>query len=354
MFAKTKILKSIILSRLKKSPYKLNFAITSSCNSRCLTCNVWKNQKPKKDLALDEIERTFKNLPPNITWLSLSGGEPFLRKDLYDICKIAVENIPNLALISIPSNGLLEKKVYETTKRILSLGLNNLFLNFSIDGPEEVHDKIRGAKGSFEKTWNTYLSILDLSKKDPRLSVNIETTVSKYNYRHLEEFFKKLILEKHKITVTIAHTGHLYENLNDENNFTKLNHDKKILANIINIIKSGLSQFSPIDIIQKKYLDNILSYYDHPQKQPLACVATRSSIAISQEGNIIPCFMWGKTMGSLRELNYDLNSYLQKNAREIKEIKRIINEEKCPNCWTPCEAYQSIINDLVEHGPFGI
>lgn len=62
------VIKSILISKTKKQPYKLNFAITSACNSRCKTCNVWRLFKKnpeivKNDLTLEEIKLIFKNLP---------------------------------------------------------------------------------------------------------------------------------------------------------------------------------------------------------------------------------------------------------------------------------------------------
>ena len=67
---KIRIIKNILLAKLKDQPYKLNFAITSRCNSRCKTCNVWKNDRKEaktqtkdrkeKELSIKEIDKIFK------------------------------------------------------------------------------------------------------------------------------------------------------------------------------------------------------------------------------------------------------------------------------------------------------
>lgn len=350
MQAKTKIAKSIFISLVKEQPYKLNFTITSACNSRCQTCNVWQVFKDDpnlvgNDLKLNEIRLIFKNLPNSIVWLSLSGGEPFLREDLFEICKAAVENISPLRLISIPSNGLLTEKILNTTKKILSLPLQNLFLNFSLDGPEPIHDQIRGIKGGFEKTWSTYEQILALFKNEPRLYANLETTISKYNIDYLEVFLKELVEDGHKITVTIAHTGYLYKNTSGNKGFTKLDHDLEKLNKILKIVKRSLG-ISPVDIIEKIYLEKILGFYKNPQKQPLPCIALKSSIALDSRGNLTPCFMWEKILGNTKDYNYNLKQFFKQEKYEVEKIRNLIKKEKCPNCWTPCEAYQSIINGL--------
>lgn len=353
MKSKAKIIKSIISSKLKHKIYKLNFAITSKCNSRCKTCNVWGEYKnnpeiAKKDLSFENIERIFKNLPKSVIWLSLSGGEPFLRNDLEIICLAAVKNIPNLKIISIPSNGLLPEQILLKTKKILESSLNNLFINFSLDGPAEIHDEIRGVKGAFTKTWTTYNKILDLSKSEPRLQVNIESTISNYNLNYLEDFFSELIENGHKITITIAHEGYLYKNNGLKNNYTQIHNHQEKIKKISLLIRKNLSKTSPLDIIQKIYLENIDQFHRSPKKQPLSCVASKYTIALDSRGNIIPCFMWGETLGNIKNYGYNLEKFLELNNKAIQEVQKKISMGQCPNCWTPCEAYQSIINSFLE------
>ncbi len=347
------ILKSIFLANLKGQPYKLNFAITSACNSRCQTCQVWQAylkhpQIAKKDLKTEQIEQIFKSLPSRFVWLSLSGGEPFLRNDLVEICQAAVKHLPNLGLISIPSNGLLEDKIIKETQKILSLPVRNLFLNFSLDGPPAIHDQIRGIQGAYRKTWRTYSRILKIAKKNPRLHVNLETTISKYNINHLEKHLGRLVGGGHKITITIAHTGYLYKNTQKDNDFTNLSHETEKLQKIIKIVKKSLAWKSPVDLIERIYLNKILSFYQNPEKQPLPCIALRSSLAMDAHGNLIPCFMWGKKLGNLRHYDYSLKKFFQAKREAILKNRELISKNRCPNCWTPCEAYQSIINQLLK------
>jgi MoaA/NifB/PqqE/SkfB family radical SAM enzyme len=74
-------------------PITLTFSVTAACQSRCKTCNIGleyrKDPKRKeKDLKLDEIEKIFRSLG-HIYFLNISGGEPFLRKDLPEIVELA-------------------------------------------------------------------------------------------------------------------------------------------------------------------------------------------------------------------------------------------------------------------------
>jgi len=345
------LLKSIFLSRIKKTPYKLNFSITSGCNSLCLTCNTGRNFRSNplivnQDLSLGEIEKIFHNLPKSISWLSLSGGEPFLRSDLEEIIKIAAKKIRNLCLISIPSNGLLTISTIKKVKKILKQNQDiDFFINFSIDGPEKIHNKIRGVTG-FTKVWKTYSEIHKLKSIFKNLDVGIETTISKYNVDYLKKFFESKKFSEHKITITIAHQGYLYKNKNIYDNFQLCNSQSELnkVSEILKIIYKNLRIINPADLIEFFYLKKIISFLRNGVT-PLPCDALTSSIAIDPQGNVIPCFMWNKKISNLRNNNYDLEKILELSL--LKNLRTKIQKSKCPNCWTPCEAYQSIIKQII-------
>ena len=90
------------------SPMNLTLSVSFSCNSRCRTCNVY-NRK-SQELSLEEWTKIFQSLKPPPFWVTISGGEPFLYKDidalvgsLYDNCRPAI--------INIPTNGLLRERI---------------------------------------------------------------------------------------------------------------------------------------------------------------------------------------------------------------------------------------------------
>ena len=86
---------------------KLNISVTDRCNMRCRTCRIWKKNKiNSSEMNLKDFENIFKKFNKTC-WLSLTGGEPFLRKDLYEIVDISLKECKNLHTISIPTNGFL-------------------------------------------------------------------------------------------------------------------------------------------------------------------------------------------------------------------------------------------------------
>ena len=85
--------KNILLSAFNglKRPYKITFAITNKCNLKCKTCDIW-NREPADELSFEEIDKFFK-ANRYFSYIDLTGGEIFLRKDLLEITKSVKNNI---------------------------------------------------------------------------------------------------------------------------------------------------------------------------------------------------------------------------------------------------------------------
>ena len=102
---------------------KYIFILTNKCQSRCKTCKIWKiykdnPKKVKEELDLEEYKKTFENIKKEVMWLNLSGGEPFLRKDIDDIAIVAIENFKNMSILNIPTNGLRTELIKKKTERV--------------------------------------------------------------------------------------------------------------------------------------------------------------------------------------------------------------------------------------------
>lgn len=326
--------KNFLISKIKNLPYKLNFSVNNNCNSKCVTCNIWKYNNHANDLTLSEITKIFKNFPPTLCWLTLTGGEPFLR-DLSKIIFIACREMPNLRLISIPSNGLLQKKIISDIGKILDLKIN-VYITFSLDGPPEIHNSIRGIENGFKKTVDTYIKVKELTKNHSNFKIGLETTISDKNVDYLIPFIEKL--KNHELIITIAHNAYVYKNINDEKLLSYCNIEtiKKIIA----VASKQYNLTSLEDIIKRIYLKKIPLYLKNPSKL-IPCTALKNSVAIDSCGKVISCPMWGFAIGDLRKCDYNImNVWGSKKAYTAREL---IKERKCSNCWTPCEAYQSIV-----------
>ncbi|RYZ67481.1 MAG: radical SAM protein, partial [Proteobacteria bacterium] len=98
---------------------------------------------------------------------------------------------------------------------------------------------------------------------------------------------------------------------------------------------------SPFAIIERRFQKKALEFIE-TQKTPLPCSALKSSVYLSEKGDVYPCTIWGRKLGSIRETGYDLRSVLKQQLS--RDTRSSIKAGNCPQCWTPCEAYPSIMD----------
>lgn len=276
---------------LLKNPYKLNFVITKSCNSKFLNCHIWK-VKPENEITLLEIDSIAKN-SPYLKWVDLTGGEPTNRTDFVDIVKVFNKRCKSLLYVHFPTNGILTDKIYLMTKEISKLGNFKTVVTVSIDEPERVNDHLRGVSGDFKKAVNTYKKLKGIKNVD----VYIGCTLFNSNYQYIEDFYKEL---KESIP-----------NLKFKDLHFNLGH---------------------------------VSEHFYENTTPLKCLSGISSLYISEHGMVYPCSMWDYPIQNLREVDYNIENI--KSSKEYHKAIKLIDQKKCSQCWTPCEAYQSIIGNI--------
>lgn len=153
---------------LLQAPYKYFIVVTKSCNSKCRFCKIWTEQ-PQNELSLAEYETLALN-SPFLKWLNISGGEPTNRDDLKDIIQVFAKNCPDLKMINFTTNGIDPDKIMSQVDAIAKLNHKKLVINISLDGPPELHEKLRGVKGNFESAIETFKRIRQHSHIDSYLA----------------------------------------------------------------------------------------------------------------------------------------------------------------------------------------
>ena len=151
----------------------LFFELTMRCNERCLHCGSRCGDVQSEELPvqvyfdfLDKIKRDFPKLP----MLCITGGEPLLRKEIFEIMSYA----SSLGFKwGMTSNGTLITK--EVAKKLKDAGMNTI--SISIDGLPETHDAFRRTKGGFEKAVEGVKNLLEHDFN----AVQVTTVVTKKN-----------------------------------------------------------------------------------------------------------------------------------------------------------------------------
>jgi len=333
-----KILKSNLIKNMY--PYKLTFAVTYKCNSKCKTCNIWK-KKSKNELSISEIDKIFSKYN-DFSWVDITGGEIFLRRDIIEIIKIIIQKCKNLYVLHFPTNGLLPEIIVEKTKQILRLNPKKLIISVSLDGPKSVNDRIKGVPGSFEKAVQTFSKLKKI--KNRKLSVFFGFTLSKYNIGYFDKMVEEVKKTLPWVKYNDFHMNIMHGSAHYYNNKTVEFPTKKVIGEIREFIKKRKLPLNPISYLEKIYL-KLIKKYLITKKTPLPCKALSVSCFIDPYGTIYPCTIFNKKLGNLRQANYNLKKIW--NSKKSAEVRKLIKENKCPGCWTPCEAYQTILGNLI-------
>jgi len=158
----------------KKLPLIAGHKLLYSCNLRCRMCPFWRRPDEKLLTVEEEVKMMDSLKKAGVVFMGFEGGEPLLRRD---IAQILMESSKRFHTSMVTNGWLLKTKIHEI-KDYLD------FVFVSLDGPEEVHDKIRGITGSFKRAVE---GIIEAKKY---LGVAISHTIMSENLDHIQEMVK--------------------------------------------------------------------------------------------------------------------------------------------------------------------
>jgi MoaA/NifB/PqqE/SkfB family radical SAM enzyme len=312
------------------------------CNSRCSTCGIWKKPK-KEELTFREIDEFFRknNYFP---WIDITGGEIFMRPDILKIFKSITDNCKNLYSLHFTTNGLMPDRIETSVKQILKMNPNKLIISVSLDGSPEIHDKTRGLPGAWEKAIETFIRLRKIKAKN--LETYLGITLSQFNAGQIDSIFESVKRKVKDITYKDLHLNIAHESSHFYGNVMKSFPTKQMISDIKEFTekkKKYSGRFNKIQLLEKRYL-TLGESYMKTKKTPIACQALSASCFIDPYGNIYPCGFFDVKLGNLKDVNYDIK--VAWKSEKAKKIRKQIKAKECPNCWTPCEAYQSMLADI--------
>ena len=317
--------------------------VTSTCNSLCRTCFYWDELNQGRDLTFTQLE-TLSRTAPKFHKLWISGGEPFMRKELAEIIELFYVN-NGVRHVNLPTNGLLPAKVDTVISALLERCPELVIdLNFSLDGLANTHDAIRGVPNNFQKT----LATMDFAAQKwhgvRRLRRNVVTCVTSENYRELVELGLKMMRESDS-------DGHYFEIIRGNPMDASL---KRLPREQLVALHRKLMWFHeryadrlfahlpavPRALARAYYLGNIKFHFDiHQQNHysnkawPMACTAGQSTVVIDHDGHFRACELRPK-LGRLQDFDFNLSAAL--GSSQMREEVKAIPGAKCwctHSCW---------------------
>jgi MoaA/NifB/PqqE/SkfB family radical SAM enzyme len=168
-------------------PTSISLTLTNACNLRCRMCGQWSEEgyvradkkRLRNELSLVEWKRVVDELADHhAPSLLLRGGEVFLMPGIFEL----MDYIYSKGIfISIDTNGTMLKQFAADIVRI-----GKIHLTISIDGPKEVHDLIRGVKGTFQRISEGVAAIhSEEDRQGKKISLSLNFTICAESYQHM-------------------------------------------------------------------------------------------------------------------------------------------------------------------------
>lgn len=333
--------------RRPDSPNRLVLDVTRRCNLRCSMCRTWED--PRRDeLSVPEIADIMRQLP-RLTWLDVTGGEPFLRKDAKALMLNIARTAPALTVLHFPTNGWFTKRVVETCAELIAERPEiQLIVTVSVDGPETVHDQIRGREGAFVRAMDTFAALRAMDGVD----VFVGTTLTRESQPTLEALGAALrerfpdfeAREWHWNRLQISE--HFFGNGDREGLAPELNPESAPGRPRGGAVREHVERRGPpkslVDLMELAFLIN-LEFVERGESSGIPCESLRSTAFISPEGELYPCHVWDRPLGNLREHSFATLWHGDEVAQARGEVQRLA----CGGCFTPCEAYPALAGNPV-------
>ena len=324
------------LGRLKR-PYKLLLALTYRCNFRCRYCRSWE-RAPSRELTVGEVEAFFRSRK-GFSWVDLTGGEITLRADLPEILETITRCCRRLFLLHFPTNAYLTEQVLRAAGVVKRSKVPRFIVTVSLDGPPPVHDRLKGVEGSWARAVETFIRL-----KRTGIETYLGMTLFPENSGLIPQTIRSVrdrfpSLRENDFHFNLAHRSFFY---NSPANRLELPGD------IVPILERLASRYSrglkPQHYLERNYILQARRFI-RSGVCPLPCLALSSSCFIDPGGVVYPCCSYDLPLGNLVEEGFDFDRIW--SGAKATALQREIIAGRCPQCWTPCEAYQTILGNII-------
>jgi len=290
------------------APLTVNLLITSRCNLKCHICSAKGMYKDVDELTSRQIKNFLLQISKYQPALFIGGGEPFMREDIFEILAAIKRNRLKFGLVT---NGTILD--YNKIDRLFNLKPEILI--FSIYGKEQLHEKITGVKGLFEKICKNINYAIG-KKNGTKIILNC--VINQENYGQLEDVIQlgrrlgvDLVRFEHLIFLTekeyMCHKRAWTLNFsNDEIDMTTYiaNIDNRDMGAVLSVeIPRLLSKYANF-VLFKPYLrkDEIKGWYRKGFIIKRDCFFIKHSLFIKHDGDIIPCqFFSNYKLGNIKK-----------------------------------------------------
>ncbi|HEY3275447.1 MAG TPA: radical SAM protein [Syntrophorhabdaceae bacterium] len=310
--------------------------LTERCNLACTHC--YQGETSPKELSLPQILSVMEQISTMIaSWseaygidftpsFNITGGEPFLRRDLFRILEAAKAR--GVAVYLLTNGTLIDR---QRAKRLSDLGIDGV--QVSLEGPRAIHDLIRG-EGNFARSLSGIGHLTEV-----RVPVTLNATLSRVNYLNFREMIdlaRELRVQRlgfSRLVPSGRGTGLMDAMLSREE-------VKRLYGDIFSLDIPELELVTGDPIASEMEDGSGARAFDEVARG--GCAAAVSGITLMADGTVTPC----------RRLPIPIGNVLTDSLREIwatsEVLQRLRNRDlykgKCGRCerWSSCRGCRAI------------
>jgi radical SAM protein with 4Fe4S-binding SPASM domain len=300
------------MSGLAPYPTDVSIITTYRCQMRCKMCDIWENPTDR------QLEITAKELEilPNFKFVNITGGEPFVRRDLEDIVEVMMKKSPRIV---ISTSGWHTERIFKLAERFPDIGIR-----VSIEGLAQKNDELRGRDGSFDRGLRVLLTLKEMGIRD----IGYGCTVSNHNSADMLWLYKLSRELGMEFATAAFHNSYYFHK--DDNEIT--NQDE-VIGNFHKLIGLLLKENSPKSWFRAFFNLGLINYI-RGKPRMLPCEAGTANFFIEPYGEVYPCNgleerYWKESMGNIREAASFAELWNSEQAQRVRGLVR-----SCPkNCW---------------------
>jgi len=304
----------------------------SSCNCRCIMCDIWKGNKNLKQLTEKNIEGLLTALKKfNTKLVLLSGGEALLHENLFLFCSLLKRN--NIKIHLLTTGLTLQHHAENILKNVDEIII-------SLDGPEQIHNAIRRIPTAYQKLRE---GVKHLKAINPKFRITARSVVQKENFRKWRETIdsaKEIGFNQISfLPADVSSYAFNREELWDESRQDEVRILKSDLPELKTIIEELIVNYShdfanhyiaeSPEKIRKiyAYYAAIYSINQFPYKQ---CNAPWVSTVIEADGTVRHCF-FHESMGNIHDESVE-NIINNSKAINFRKKLNVYDNDTCKKC----------------------
>lgn len=306
VWAGTKFSTNLLPSEIR--PLSAHVKLTENCQAKCISCDYWKTRWQDVISTERAIDLINEIIAAGIPSLRLTGGEPLLRKDLFDV--LGRSNASRFKRIILQTNGLALKKLH---KEVNASPITDIAV--SIDGLKESNDIIRGIRGYFD------LGMEGLSlMRGKRLAISVTLNrMSAADLHRLEQTAQSVGAE---LQFNILSTSLSFLKDADLDSMWPERTDVGRIADFLRGRRPGYE------------VDYITRYYNREEPPEPPCVLGYTQVFVMSNGDVLTgCYPLPPVGNILRQKLAEVlasEAYLQQAAAMIRR--------ECPGCTCGVES----------------